>query len=111
MSPFAALALGIISEIIGTTSLKLSVGFTKPIPSVFVLLGYSIAFYLFSLALKEIPLGTAYAIWSSIGTIGTVILGVIIWKAPLHPLGILGIAFIIAGVILLNVFGEGARAV
>jgi small multidrug resistance pump len=110
MSPTAYLLGAILSEVIATNALKLSEGFTKPVPSLVVVVGYGIAFYLLSLALKDIPLGVAYAIWSALGTVGTVLVGVLVWKMPLNLPSILGIVLIVVGVILLNVFGEGAHA-
>lgn len=110
MNPVIALMLAIASEIIATTSLKLSEGFTRPLPSVFVVLGYGAAFYLLSLALKAIPLGTAYAIWSAIGTAGAVIIGVLVWREPLNAPRIMGMALIIVGVVVLNLYGEGQPA-
>jgi multidrug transporter EmrE-like cation transporter len=109
MNPFVSLTFAIFSEIIATTSLKLSVGFTKPLPSLVVVIGYAFSFYMLSMALKGLPLGTAYAIWSAAGTVGTVILGVIIWKTPLNVISILGIALIVVGVVLLNLYGEAVH--
>jgi multidrug transporter EmrE-like cation transporter len=68
MNAWILLTLAIISEVIGSTGLKASKGFTVFVPSVFVILGYGSAFYLLSLALKTIPLNTAYAVWAGIGT-------------------------------------------
>jgi quaternary ammonium compound-resistance protein SugE len=78
--------------------LKYSQGFTKFIPSVFTILGMIASFYFLSLALKNLPLGTAYAIWTGIGTVGTVILGIILFKEPIDLLTILFIGFIIIGI-------------
>lgn len=110
MNPFVYLAVAIVSEIIATNALKLSEGFTKLAPSIFVVIGYSIAFYALSLALKEIPLGIAYAIWSAIGTVGTVIIGMIVWRQPLSLPALIGIVLIVVGVVLLNLYGEGTHA-
>jgi small multidrug resistance pump len=108
MSPILSLILAIASEIIATTSLKLSEGFSKPLPSIVVVLGYGAAFYLLSQSLKAIPLGTTYAIWSGVGTAGAVLLGVIIWREPVDLARIIGIGLIVAGVVVLNLFAEGA---
>ena len=99
---FIYLLFAILLEIVATTSLKLSNGFTKLVPSVVVVLGYAASFYLLSLALKYFPLGTAYAIWSGLGTALTVIVGIILWQESVSLSRILGIAIIIAGVVLLN---------
>ncbi|MBL8165446.1 MAG: multidrug efflux SMR transporter [Anaerolineae bacterium] len=109
MNGFAYLGIAILAEIIATNSLKLSNGFTQLIPSIVVVIGYAVAFYFLSLALREIPLGISYAIWSAIGTVGTVLIGIVVWKQPVNVPTILGIALIVAGVIMLNVFGEGVH--
>ncbi len=110
MNPAVYLAIAIFSEIIATNALKLSEGFTKLLPSIIVIIFYGIAFYMLSLALKTIPLGVAYAIWSAVGTVGTVLIGVIVWKQQLNLPALIGIALIVVGVILLNLYGEGAHA-
>lgn len=79
--------------------LKSSHGFTKLTPSILTIIGMIASFYLLSLALKELPLGTAYAIWTGIGTIGTVIVGIMFFKEPATFARILCIIFIVAGII------------
>lgn len=110
MNPLVYLALAILSEIIATNALKLSEGFTRIIPSIIVVIGYGLAFYFLSLALKSMPLGIAYAIWSAVGTVGTVLIGVVVWKNPLNLPSIVAIILIVVGVILLNVSNEGMHA-
>lgn len=111
MSAFTYLMLAIISELIATTSLKLSYGFTKPLPSVLVVIGYGTAFYLMSQALKlAMPIGTAYAIWSGIGTVGIAILGVLFFRESIDFARIVGITLIVAGVLVLNLFSPTAHA-
>ncbi|MEI6778235.1 MAG: multidrug efflux SMR transporter [Chloroflexales bacterium] len=104
------LLAAIVSEVIGTTSLKLSESFSRPMPSLMVVLGYGLSFYLMSLSLKQIPLGTAYAIWSGLGTAATVAVGVLLWKESLDLARIIGIALIIAGVLVLNFLSKTAAA-
>lgn len=108
MNPILSLVLAIASEIIATTSFKLSEGFTKPFPSIVVIVGYAATFYLLSQTLKAIPLGTTYAIWSGVGTAGAVLLGIIIWREPMDLARMVGIGLIVAGVVVLNLFAEGA---
>ena len=79
--------------------LKYSQGFSKPLPSVLTLAGMIASFYFLSLALKDLPLGTAYAIWTGIGTVGTVFLGVLIWKEPMDAIRFLCVGLILAGII------------
>ncbi len=110
MNPVITLMLTILSEVIATTSLKASEGFTRPIPSIIVVVGYAIAFYMLSLTIKNMPLGTAYAIWSGLGTTGVVLVGILVWREPLDFPRIIGIALIVIGVIVLNVFAEGTKA-
>ncbi|NJN17950.1 MAG: multidrug efflux SMR transporter [Oscillochloris sp.] len=99
---FLLLFAAIVSEVIATTSLKLSEGFTRPVPSLIVVLGYGTAFYLLSLSLRQIPLGTAYAIWSGVGTAATVIIGILVWGEPVSAWRMFGIGLIIAGVVVLQ---------
>jgi small multidrug resistance pump len=98
------LLLAIVSEVVGTVALKASEGFARLGPSLLVLIGYGLTFYLLGLALKQIPLGVAYAIWSGLGTAGAVLAGVLLWRESLNLAGIIGIALIVAGVLLLNLF-------
>ena len=77
------LFFAILSEVIATTALKLSDGFTRIVPSVIVVIGYCVSFYLLSISLKVIPIGLAYAIWSGVGIVLTVIAGMILWRESL----------------------------
>jgi multidrug transporter EmrE-like cation transporter len=105
MNPTALLllVLAIASEVAGTVGLKASEGFGRLGPSMLALLGYALAFYFLAQNLKYIPLGVAYAIWSGLGTVGSVLLGLLIWKEILGPVHIFGIALIVVGVVVLNV--------
>lgn len=87
-----------IFEVLWALGLKYSQGFTKFVPSVFTIFGMITSFYFLSLALKNLPLGTAYAIWTGIGTIGTVILGIILFKEPMDFIRLVCIGFIIIGI-------------
>jgi small multidrug resistance pump len=100
------LFLAILSEVIATTALKLSDGFTKIIPSVIVVIGYGASFYLLSISLKVIPIGLAYAIWSGVGIVLTVIAGILIWRETLDWARIVGIIFIILGILVINLFSK-----
>ncbi|KOO51336.1 DMT family transporter [Viridibacillus arvi] len=102
MKGYIALGISIISEIFGTTMLKLSEGFTIILPSIGVVIGFGIAFYCLSLCLKTIPLSLAYAIWAGIGTAITAVIGVLLWDDPFSIMTFLGIVLIIGGVVLLN---------
>ena len=106
MQTFLILLFAILSEVIGTTALKLSNGFTKPIPSLVVVIGYGASFYLLSLALKTMPIGVAYAIWSGVGLILTVIAGMVIWRETLDWARVVGIILILAGIVFINVISK-----
>ena len=108
MKTFIILFFAIFSEVIGTSALKYSEGFSKPIPSIIVAIGYGASFYLLSIALKSMPIGVAYAIWSGVGLILTVIAGMILWKETLDLAKVTGIVLILAGIILINVFSKTA---
>ena len=102
-SALAFLVLAIASEVAGTAGLKASEGFGRVSPSVLAVIGYALAFYFLAQSLRYIPLGVAYAIWSGLGTVGSVLLGLLIWKEALGPAHVLGIALIVVGVVVLNV--------
>lgn len=103
--------VAIIFEVAGTTLLKVSEGFTKWGFGSLSLLSYFICFYFLALALKFIPVGVAYAIWSGVGTVIIVLIGIFLFGQRLNFLSFLGIAMIVSGVILLNLFsGSGESA-
>jgi len=106
MQTLLILFFAILSEVIGTVALKLSNGFTKPMPSVVVVIGYSASFYLLSLALKVMPIGVAYAIWSGVGLILTVIAGMILWRETLDWARVIGIILILVGIVFINVISK-----
>jgi len=85
-------------EISWAIGLKYSHGFTKIIPSSLTVIGMILSFYFLSLSLKELPLGTAYAVWTGIGTVGTVILGIILFKEPASVMRFICIALILTGI-------------
>ncbi len=100
------LAVAIVSEVIATSALKASEGFTRLWPSVIVVTGYVSAFYFLSLTLKTIPVGVAYAVWSGVGI---VLIALIAWRLYGQTLdlpAIVGMGLIIAGVVVLNLFSK-----
>ncbi|MFF2907878.1 DMT family transporter [Paenibacillus sp. NPDC057934] len=101
------LALSILFELFGTSMLKASQGFSKPLPVIGVVVGFVVAFFFLSLTLKTIPLNAAYAIWSGVGSVATVIISVLIWKEKISTGSLVGIALIVLGVVVLNLFGPG----
>ncbi|MGM0888594.1 MAG: DMT family transporter [Bacillota bacterium] len=102
MSPYAFLAIAILSEVFGSSMLKVSNGFKRLFPSIGVVIGMGLAFYCLSLSLITIPLGTAYAIWSGIGTALTALVGVIVYKESFNLKIFLGLVLIIGGVVVLK---------
>ncbi|WLF83328.1 multidrug efflux SMR transporter [Moraxella sp. ZY210820] len=100
------LAIAICSEVFGSTMIKLSHGFTKPLPSVGVAVGFAVAFYCLSLTLKSIPLGMAYAIWSGVGLVLTAIVGVVVFGEKVDFWGMASIGLILAGVIMMNTLSK-----
>lgn len=90
-------------EVFWAIGLKYSHGFTKFFPSLFTIFGMIASFYFLSLALKSLPLGSAYAIWTGIGTVGTVILGIILFEEPFDIIRLIFIGFIVLGIIGLRI--------
>jgi small multidrug resistance pump len=105
MNPWMMLAIAIVAELVGTTALKLSVGFTRIPWAALVVAGYAVSFYLMAQTLKTLPIGVVYAIWAGVGTVGTAVIGLAIFGESLTALKALGIALIVGGVIALNTGG------
>ncbi|WP_420470844.1 DMT family transporter [Brevundimonas sp. FT23042] len=108
MSPltWAALAGAIGLEVAGTTLLQLSQQFTRPWPTIGMALCYTLAFYLLSIALRQIPVGLAYAIWSGLGVVMIATIGMVLFKQRLDPPAIAGLAMIVGGVAVINLFSK-----
>lgn len=101
------LSLAIVGEVIATSSLKASAAFTRPLPSLMVVAGYAAAFYCLSLALRSMPVGVAYAIWSGVGIVLVTAIAWIVYGQKLDAIALLGMALIIAGAAILNLRGAG----
>ena len=104
MVKWTFLAMAIFSEVVATSSLKSTEGFTNLIPSVIVLVGYSAAFYFLSLTLNEIPVGIAYAIWSGVGIVGIAIVAMIFHEQNLDAGAMIGMGLIILGIIVMRTY-------
>jgi small multidrug resistance pump len=104
--PWFYLIIAIISEVAATSALKETEGFTRLIPSIIVVAGYTVAFYFLSLTLRTFPVGIVYAIWSGVGIVLIAIAGWIIYQQKLDLAALAGIGLIIAGVIVINVFSR-----
>ena len=109
MPVYAILAIAIVSEVIGTLSLKASEGFTRLGPSMIVIVAYGLAFYFLSLTLKSIPVGIACAVGSGIGGTRVALIGWLLFGQKLDLAAVLGMGLIIAGVIVLNLFSSTAQ--
>ncbi|EJO35360.1 small Multidrug Resistance family protein [Acinetobacter sp. 1294596] len=103
---YLLLAIAIISEVIGTTFLVKSEGFTKLGPTFAVALFYILSFYLLSQVTKVIPIGIAYAIWGGVGIVLTAFIGIFFFKQSLDSAAIIGISMIIGGVLVINLFSS-----
>ena len=102
------LAIAIVAEVIGTSALKASDGFTKLYPSLVVAVSYGISFYCLSLTLRTVPVGIAYAIWSGVGVVLVSLIGWLVFNQKLDLPALLGITLIAAGVAVLNLFSKSA---
>lgn len=105
---YILLGVAIVAEVIGTSFMKQSEGFTRLIPSLITPVAYAVAFYCLSLTLKAIPTGVAYAIWSGVGI---VLIATVAWAfqgQKLDTPAMLGMALIVAGVVIMNVFSKTA---
>lgn len=109
MHPVLWLATAIGTEIVATTALKLSDGFSRLGWAAVVVVGYGISFYALSVALRSIPLGIVYAVWSGIGTAAIVVIGYVLFREVLDAVKLAGIGLIIIGVVMLNGAAPGAH--
>ena len=105
-NPWLLLLLAVSAEIVGTSCLKLTQGFSRPWPTVLVLVAYGIAFLLLSRVVDTIPLGITYALWSGIGIVAIVLIGVLAYRQVPTPAQLVGIGLITAGVITVNLGGQ-----
>lgn len=102
------LAVAIVSEVVATSFMKESDGFTKVVPGLITVVGYAVAFYFLSLTLRTIPTGIAYAIWSALGIVLISAVAWIFQGQKLDGPAILGMAMIIGGVVVMNLFSQSA---
>lgn len=102
------LALAIIAEVAATSALKASEEFTRLVPSLIVIVGYGVAFYLLTLVLRVIPVGVTYAIWSGLGIVLVTVVGIFLYKQIPDLPAIIGMGLIVSGVVVINVFSKTA---
>lgn len=103
---WAALFGAIALEVAGTTMLQMSQQFTRPWPTVGLAVCYGLAFYLLSIALRQIPVGLAYAIWSGLGVVMIATIGMVLFKQKLDLPAVAGLALIVGGVLMINLFSK-----
>lgn len=109
MHSFLLLLLAIASEVAATTALKVSDGMTRLVPTIVVVIGYGVAFWLMSLVLRTMTVGTTYAIWAGLGTAGVAAIGVLWFGEEMGLARLSGILLIIAGVVVLNMNAPAAN--
>ncbi|WP_137152851.1 SMR family transporter [Devosia sp. FKR38] len=102
------LAIAIIGEVIATSFLRASSGFTQLVPTIVVVLGYGITFYFFSLALQTIPVGIGYAIWSGVGIVLVSVIAYFAYGQTLDLPALVGMGLILAGVLVINLFSHSS---
>lgn len=102
------LVIAIIAEVFATSALKASEGFSRLGPVVWVVIGYGIAFYCMSVVIKTLPVGIVYAIWSGVGIVLISLIGLFVFKQKLDLPAVIGIALIIAGVVVINFFSKSS---
>lgn len=105
---YLPLAVAILAEVIATTALKQSDGFSRPLWSVVTVLGYGVAFYFLSVTLKSVPTGVAYAIWSGVGIVLISAAAWVFQGQKLDAAAVAGMALIITGVVVMNLFSSSA---
>ena len=108
MNGYGWLAIAILAEVIATSALKSSNGFSRLWPSVVTVIGYGVAFYGLSLTLRTVPLGLAYALWSGVGIVLITAIAWIAFKQTLDTPALVGIGLILAGVLVINLFSKSA---
>lgn len=105
MQQWFCLFFAIFFEVVATTSLKLSNGFTRLWPSLAVVVGYVLSFWAISIAMKSIPLSIVYPMWAGLGTVLVVLCGLVFFNEPINLTKIIGVLIIVTGVIILNLSG------
>ena len=100
------LTIAIVAEVLATSALKESQGFSRLVPSLLVIAGYGASFYFLSLVLQTIPIGVAYALWAGLGIVLITVVGAVMFDQKMDLPAVLGIALIISGVVVLRVYSN-----
>jgi small multidrug resistance pump len=104
--PYLYLVLAIVAEVVGTMALKASEGFTRLVPSLIMVAGYAVSFYLFSLVVKSMPVGVTYAVWAGLGIVLVTVAGAVLYKQVPDLAAVVGMVLIVAGVVIINLFSK-----
>lgn len=99
------LTLAIVTEVVGTVAFRYIHGFTRPLPSAVVVVGYALSFYFFSLSLRGLSLGVTYAVWAGAGTAAIALIGMVALNEPVSALKLASLVLIVGGVVGLNAAG------
>lgn len=105
-SAYVWLAVAIMAEVIGTSALRASEGFTRLAPALVVVAGYGLAFYCLSMTLKTMPVGIVYAIWSGVGIVLITLVAMVLYRQVPDLAAVAGLSLIVAGVVVLNLFSN-----
>ncbi len=100
------LMIAIAAEVVGTSALKASEGFSRPVPTLITGIGYAVAFFFLALTLRTIPMGVAYAVWSGVGIVLISLVGWLAFRQSLDTPALIGLGLIVAGVVVINGFSS-----
>jgi len=106
MNGYVWLGIAIMAEVIATTFLKASEGFTRPLPAIVTTLGYGLAFWCLSHAMRTVPVGVGYAIWSGVGIIAITAIAWIWFRQRPDIPALVGMGLILAGVVVINLYSK-----
>jgi len=106
MSTYIYLAIAIIAEVTATSTLKLTEEFTKPIPSLVVLVAFGVSLYFMTLTLRILPVGIMYAFWSGIGIMLVTVIGILVYKQIPDLPAIIGMFLIVSGVFIISIYSK-----
>ncbi len=110
MNPYILLVLSVLGEVVALTALRYVVGLTKPLPIIVVVVAYALSFWGLYIVLKTLPVGITYAIWAGLGTVGTILAGIVLFKEKPDSMAWLGIALIVGGVMVINLLSKSSTA-